>query len=104
LAAYPHSPRWKLMCRRLRDARERSGLKQIDAAAALGKPQNFVSKCETGQRRIDPIELADFAALYGTTLDALVPTDAAGRGERPKRVAEPTVKPRRKEKRRREGS
>jgi transcriptional regulator with XRE-family HTH domain len=92
------------MCRRLRDARERSGLKQIDAAAALGKPQNFVSKCETGQRRIDPIELADFAALYGTTLDALVPTDAAGRGERPKRVAEPTVKPRRKEKRRREGS
>jgi transcriptional regulator with XRE-family HTH domain len=67
------------MCRRLRDARERTGLKQIDAAAALGKPQNFVSKCETGQRRIDPIELADFAALYGTTLDALVPTDPAGR-------------------------
>jgi len=51
------------MCRRLRDARERAGLKQIDAAAALGKPQNFVSKCETGQRRFDPIELADFAAL-----------------------------------------
>lgn len=104
MAAYPHSPRWKLMCRRLRDARERTGLKQIDAAAALGKPQNFVSKCETGQRRIDPIELADFAALYGTTLDALVPADAAGRGERSRRVAEPTVKPRRKQKRRREGS
>ena len=104
MAAYPHSPRWKLMCRRLRDARERTGLKQIEAAAALGKPQNFVSKCETGQRRIDPIELADFAALYGTTLDALVPADTAGRGERFRRVAEPTVKPRRKQNRRREGS
>jgi len=104
VGAYPHSPRWKLMCRRLRDARERSGLKQMEAAAALGKPQNFVSKCETGQRRIDPIELADFAALYGTTLDALVPPDAAGRGERPRRVAEPTIKPTRKQKRRKGGS
>lgn len=82
------------MCRRLRDARERSGLKQMEAAAALGKPQNFVSKCETAQRRIDAIELADFAALYGTTLDALVP--AVGRGAKSKRVAEPTIKPKQK--------
>jgi transcriptional regulator with XRE-family HTH domain len=92
------------MCRRLRDARERSGLNQTEAATALGKPQNFVSKCETGQRRMDPIELADFAALYGTTLAALVPTEAAGRGERARRVAEPTIKPGRKQKRRRGAS
>ncbi len=92
------------MCRRLRDARERSGLKQMEAAAVLGKPQNFVSKCETGQRRIDPIELADFAALYGTTLDALVPAPTAGRGGGARRVAEPTVKPKRKQKRRGAGN
>ncbi|MBA2459868.1 MAG: helix-turn-helix transcriptional regulator [Gemmatimonadales bacterium] len=89
------------MCRRLRDAREHSGLKQVAAAAALGKPQNFVSKCETGQRRIDPIELADFAALYGTTLEALVP--AVERGGRSRRVAEPTVQPKKKQKRRGKG-
>lgn len=88
------------MCRRLRDARERSGFKQMEAAAALGKPQNFVSKCETGQRRIDPIELVDFAALYGTTLDALVPAAAAGHGGRTRRVAEPTIKPKKGQKRR----
>ncbi|MGH7526697.1 MAG: helix-turn-helix domain-containing protein [Gemmatimonadales bacterium] len=79
------------MCQKLRDARERSGLTQVEAAAALGQPQNFVSKCETGERRIDPIELANFAALYRTTLEALVPAaarPAAGRGGRPKRVAE----------------
>jgi len=81
------------MCRRLHDARERSGLTQVEAAKALGQPQNFVSKCETGERRIDPIELMDFAALYGTTLDALVPALPVGRGARPKRVAEPTVEP-----------
>jgi transcriptional regulator with XRE-family HTH domain len=89
------------MCRRLRDARERAGLKQTEAAAALGKPQNFVSKCETGQRRIDPIELADFATLYGTTLAALVPVEGTGRGVRSKLVAEATIKPGRKRKRRR---
>jgi transcriptional regulator with XRE-family HTH domain len=97
---YPHSPRWKLLCRRLRDARERVGLNQTEAAAALGKPQNYVSKCETSQRRIDPLELADLAALYETTLAALVPAEAGGRGERARRVAEPTIKPGRKRKRR----
>jgi hypothetical protein len=88
------------MCRRLRDARERAGLNQTQAAAARGKPQNFVSKCETAQRRIDPIELADFAALYRTTLGALVPAEGTGRGEKSRRVAEPTIKPGRKQKRR----
>ena len=87
------------MCRRLRDARERAGLNQTQAAAALSKPQNFISKCETGQRRMDPIELADFAALYGTTLTMLVPGESASRSER-SRVAEPTIKPGKKRKRR----
>jgi len=89
------------LCRRLRDARERAGLSQTEAATALGKPQNYVSKSETSQRRIDPLELADLAALYGTTLTALVPAEGAGRGERSRRVAEPTIKPGRKRKRRR---
>jgi transcriptional regulator with XRE-family HTH domain len=92
------------MCRRLRDAREHAGLNQTQAAAALGKPQNFVSKCETGQRRIDPIELADFAALYRTTLAALVPLEPTGRGDRSRRVAESTIKPRRKQKPQKENS
>lgn len=91
-----HSPRYKTMCRRLRDARKRAGLTQVEAAKALGQPQNFVSKCETGERRIDPIELADFMALYRTSFDALVPAaDRPGRGTPARRVAEPQVKPRR---------
>jgi transcriptional regulator with XRE-family HTH domain len=77
------------MCQRLRDARERSGLTQEDAAKALGQPQNFISKCETGERRIDPIELADFVTLYRTTIESLVPMPG-----RAKRVAERTAEPR----------
>ena len=70
----------------------------MQAARALGKPQNFISKCETGERRIDVIELADFMALYGTSFDQLVSAPAPsglvmGRGARSRRVAEPRVKP-----------
>ena len=95
-----HSPRYQNMCRRLKEARRRSGLTQAEAARALGQPQNFVSECETGERRIDPIELADFMALYGTTFDVLVPpatssSPPTARGARPRRVAEPTVRPKR---------
>ena len=83
------------MCRRLKEARRRSGLTQVEAARALGQPQNFVSKCETGERRIDPIELADFIALYGTTFDALITSSSVtpARGSRVRKLAEPAVKP-----------
>jgi transcriptional regulator with XRE-family HTH domain len=93
---YPHTPRWKLLCRRLREARLRAGLNQAEAAAALGKTQNYISKCETAQRRFDPLELADFAALYRTTFAVLVPADtAAARNEASRKVAEGMVKPKR---------
>ena len=97
---YPHTPRWDLLCRRLKDARLRSGLSQAEVAAALGTTQNYVSKSETGQRRMDPLELADFAALYRTTLAALVPVDHSVRGDRSRKVAEVTVQPKRVRKRR----
>ena len=89
-----HSPRYKTLCHRLRQARLRSGLTQAEAASALGQPQNFVSKCETGERRIDPVELADFMALYGVKFEALVPPAPAGPAASPRRVAEPVVQPR----------
>ena len=60
----PHSVRYRRMLRRLREARVQAGLTQVEAAAALRKPQSFVSKCESGERRIDVIELEDFATLY----------------------------------------
>jgi len=53
------------MLARLREAREAAGLRQAQVAEQLGKPQSYVSKVENGERRIDPIELADFAQAYG---------------------------------------
>ena len=43
----------------LREARLRAGLRQIDVATTLGKPQSYVTKIESGERRIDLIETLD---------------------------------------------
>lgn len=64
-----YSKRYQKFLKRLRKARKESGMTQIDAASALGKPQSYVSKCENGERRVDIIELSDFAELYNKPLD-----------------------------------
>jgi transcriptional regulator with XRE-family HTH domain len=37
--------------------RTEAGLRQVDLAERLGKPQSFVSKYESGERRLDFVEL-----------------------------------------------
>jgi transcriptional regulator with XRE-family HTH domain len=39
-------------------------LTQVEVAERLRKPQSFVSKTEAGERRLDVIELLEFARLY----------------------------------------
>lgn len=60
-----HPERYTRFLERLRQARLDAGLTQEDVASRLGVRQNFVSKMETGERRIDPVELAELAELYG---------------------------------------
>lgn len=56
------------LARLLRSAREEAGLTQKDAAILLGKPQSFVSKVESGERRLDVVELQAIARRYGKPL------------------------------------
>jgi transcriptional regulator with XRE-family HTH domain len=51
-----------------------AGLTQVQVAAKLGQPQPYVSKCESGERRIDVTELKEFADLYGKAMDWFVDT------------------------------
>jgi transcriptional regulator with XRE-family HTH domain len=54
----------------LRKVRGATGLTQIKAARRLGRPQSFVSKCESGERRVDVVELAQFCRVYGISMSA----------------------------------
>ena len=63
-----HSARYRRFLTRLREARLNAGLTQAEVAKALRRPQSFVSKCESGERRVDVIELQDFAGLYRKSL------------------------------------
>jgi transcriptional regulator with XRE-family HTH domain len=42
-------------------ARKGAGVTQVELAARLGKPQQFVSKVENGDRRLDLIEFVAIA-------------------------------------------
>ena len=64
-----YSDRYQTFLKRLRQARKEAGFTQVKVAAALGKPQSYVSKCESGERRVDIIELLDFAQIYNKSLD-----------------------------------
>jgi ribosome-binding protein aMBF1 (putative translation factor) len=55
-----YSKKYRLLLRRLREARKRSGLTQVMLAKQLGQSQSFVSKCERGERRIDLMEAREF--------------------------------------------
>jgi transcriptional regulator with XRE-family HTH domain len=66
------SPDYQRMLARLRQARLDSGLTQEEVGRRLGIRQNLVSKMELGERRLDPVELARFAAIYGKTLEWFV--------------------------------
>jgi hypothetical protein len=40
----------------------------MEVAKELGTYASYVSKCESGERRIDVVELADFCRVYGIGL------------------------------------
>ena len=52
----------------LRQLRVQAGLRQVDMARALGKPQAFVSYYESGARRLDLLELRQVCKVLGVPL------------------------------------
>ncbi len=54
----------KTLGERLREAREYLGFSQEEVAAFLGVPRSALSLVETGQRKVDALELKKLASLY----------------------------------------
>ena len=67
-----YSNEYKIFLKRLKSRRFELDKTQVQVAKALGKPQSFVSKVESGERRLDPIELKTLANLYGVSVDWLL--------------------------------
>lgn len=59
------------ICRRLREARIKSGMTQKQAAWALGVTLGVVGQLESGYRMASTATLTSYATLYRTTVDAL---------------------------------
>ncbi|MFC1625414.1 helix-turn-helix domain-containing protein [Patescibacteria group bacterium] len=67
-----HSKEYKTVVERLKKARIDSGLKQEEVAKKLDKPQSYVSKIESGERRLDVAELNAISKIYKKNLDFFI--------------------------------
>lgn len=65
---------WRQIGDRLRQAREYLELKQEEAAEAVGLSRSALSLVENGRRKVDAVELASFAKVYGRSIEALTGT------------------------------
>ena len=65
MARGTHDERYQAAIAALKQARQAAGINQTDLAAKLHKRQQYVSKYEAGERRLDLIEFADAAEAIG---------------------------------------
>lgn len=67
-----NTPEHKVLLEVLKGLRADAGLRQVDVAERLGVHQSFVSKYESGERRLDLVELRQVADALQTDLAGLV--------------------------------
>ena len=66
------SPRHQRLGQLLVEARQAAGLTQAELAARLRRPQSYVSKYESGERRLDVIELIEAADGIGCRVEQVI--------------------------------
>lgn len=67
-----YSREHKGLIARLKKAREAAGLQQQDVARLLKRTQSYVSKLESGQRRVDVVQLKTLARIYKKPLEHFI--------------------------------
>lgn len=68
-----HDPHYIEFVARLRNARKAKNMSQQSLGELLNKPQSFVSKVETCERRLDVIEAAEWCLALGIRLEDALP-------------------------------
>jgi ribosome-binding protein aMBF1 (putative translation factor) len=74
-----HDERYRRLIDRLVAARKAAAISQVVLATRLRKPQQFVSRYELGERRLDIIEYIDVARAVG--VDAMAELEAIRLGD-----------------------
>jgi transcriptional regulator with XRE-family HTH domain len=69
------NPRYLELAARLRSLRTKLGFTQATLAKQLGKPQSYISKLETCERRPDVIELMQICKVLEVPFEMLIPTE-----------------------------
>jgi transcriptional regulator with XRE-family HTH domain len=59
-----YSKEHKYIVKQLKRARKEANLSQGEVAKLLHKTQSYISKIESGQRKVDVIQLKEFAKIY----------------------------------------
>lgn len=67
-----YSKEHKFLVGQLKKARIEVGFDQERVAELLEKTQSYISKIESGQRRLDVIQLKEFAKIYKKPLDYFI--------------------------------
>ncbi|MDA2935920.1 helix-turn-helix domain-containing protein [Patescibacteria group bacterium AH-259-L05] len=67
-----YSKEHKYLVEQLKKARREAGLDQKKVAQLLNTTQSYVSKIESGQRRIDIVQLKELAKIYKKNLDFFI--------------------------------
>lgn len=61
-----------LIATALADQRRAKGLSQAQVASAFGRHQPFIANIESGERRVDVVELLAIADIIGLDVHALI--------------------------------
>lgn len=67
-----YSKEHKHIVKQLKKAREKAGLSQEQVAKTLNTTQSYISKIESGQRKIDVVQLKKLASIYKKSLDFFI--------------------------------
>lgn len=68
-----HTPQYDFLIQKLKQARKEANLQQTAVAEKIGRYQSYMSKIESGERRLDVVELFQLAVIYKKELNFFVP-------------------------------
>lgn len=67
-----YSDEYQRVINALKKARKEKGITQAQLAKALGKPQSFIAKVESGERRLDVVEFVHLAKRVGADVQGII--------------------------------